>query len=148
MVVPSAMLGLVGVTWIDESVAEVTVNVVLPDTEPEVAVIVAVPKTAEVASPALLTVATEVEEELQVTVAVRSWLVLSEKMPVAMNCLVVPRAMLGFVGVTSIEASVFALTNGLKLAVPPLQPNRRLNNSATYIKRSNLLFKYIMARLH
>jgi len=76
------MLGRPGVTSIDTSVAEVTVSAVLPDTVPNVAVIVAKPTATAVACPlepgALLIVATVVEEELQTTDAVRSWLELFE----------------------------------------------------------------------
>jgi hypothetical protein len=76
------MLGLVGVTWIDTSVDVVTVSVVLPETPPNVAVIVVDPAVAAVASPlelaALLIAETVVDEELQVAEAVMSWLLLSE----------------------------------------------------------------------
>ena len=73
--VPSAMLGLVGEIWIEDSVAEVTVSVVLPDFPPKVAVIVGEPAATEVAKPFELMAATEVEDEDQVTESVRSWLV-------------------------------------------------------------------------
>jgi hypothetical protein len=76
-VVPFAMLGLVGVTARETSVAGVTVRVVEADTPPEVALIVVEPVSTEVASPfepaALLMVAIPVDEELHVTDAVRSW---------------------------------------------------------------------------
>jgi hypothetical protein len=77
------MLGLVGETWIEDSVtrAEFTVSVDVPVT-PSVAVIVVEPAATEVANPmepgALLIVATPPADEFQVTEAVRSWLVLSE----------------------------------------------------------------------
>jgi hypothetical protein len=80
-VVPSTMLGLTGVIAMDTSVAEVTVNVVDPDVLPNVAVIVVEPADADVASPletALLMAATPAADELQVTDAVRSCVVLSE----------------------------------------------------------------------
>ena len=76
------MLGLVGVTPIDTSVADVTVSVVLPETVPDVAVRVVGPGATEVARPlepaVLLTEATAAADELQVTDAVRSCVVLSE----------------------------------------------------------------------
>jgi hypothetical protein len=50
-VVPNAIEGLAGMTAIDTSAAEVTVNVVEPCTEPEVAVILAVPVSALLATP-------------------------------------------------------------------------------------------------
>jgi hypothetical protein len=84
------MDGFVGVTAMETSVAAVTVNVVEPDTEPDVAPMVVVPTLAPVARPllpaALLTVATFALEEAQVTDAVRSCVVASEYVPVAVNC--------------------------------------------------------------
>ena len=89
LVMPSAMLGFVGDTWIETSVAEVTVSKVPPETPSAVAVMVVEPAPAAVARPLdpamLLTGATEVDDELQVTDEVRSWLELSEKTPVAAN---------------------------------------------------------------
>lgn len=52
---------------------------------------------------AVLTVAAAGFEELQVTVPVRFCVLLSLKVPVAMNCSVVPTAIDGFPGVTTIE---------------------------------------------
>src|SRR5436190_1973197 len=73
-----------------------------------------VPAATDVARPfdplALLIVATPGLDELQVTWVVRSCIVLSLKVPVAVNCRVVPFAMLGFVGVTAIEVRVAAVT--------------------------------------
>src|SRR4029077_14123525 len=73
-----------------------------------------VPTPAAVARPfepdALLTVATLVAEEPQVTTAVRSCVELSVKVPVAVNCSVSPLAMLGFGGVTAMDTSVAAVT--------------------------------------
>ena len=77
-----AMLGFVGVTARDTSVAGVTVRVVEPAMLPDVAVIVVEPTATEVARPlepaALLIVAMAVLDELQVTAAVRFWVVPSE----------------------------------------------------------------------
>jgi hypothetical protein len=113
-VVPFTMLGLVGVTAMDTSVAEVTVSVVDPDIPPDVAVIVVEPAVAEVASPldpaALLMAATAAADEFQVTSVVRSCVVLSEYVPVAVNCCVVPFTMLGLVGVTAMDTSVAEVT--------------------------------------
>ena len=81
-VVPRAMPESVGVTAMDTRVALVTVNVVAPAIVPDVAVMVLLPAATGVASPwepaALLIVATPVPDELQVAVAVRSCVVLSE----------------------------------------------------------------------
>lgn len=65
-------------------------------------------------------------------------------MPVAVNCLVVPRAMIGLTGITSIETRTFD-TSKLELP-PPLQPNVKLNNSAPHIKKSNLIRELVMAK--
>ena len=73
------MLGLVGVTNMDTSVAWVTVNVVDPDMLPDVAVIVVEPAATDVAKPlepaALLILAKPVVDEFQVTAVVRSCVV-------------------------------------------------------------------------
>jgi hypothetical protein len=123
--VPAAMLGFVGATWIDTSVAEVTVSVVLPEIVPDIALMTVEPVATAVASPleplVLLTVATGIDEELQVTIAVMSWIVLSEKIPVAVNCLLVPSAMLGFVGSTSTDTSVAVVT--VSVVLPEIPPN-------------------------
>ena len=107
--VPFAMPALAGETEIDRSVAGFTVSVVEPEMLVQVAVIVVVPAPTEVARPfepdVLLMVATPVSDEVQVTYAVRSCVVPSEKVPVAANCRPVPPAITGFVGVTAIEAS-------------------------------------------
>jgi hypothetical protein len=73
-VVPTAIEGVVGVIDIETSAAAVTVSVVDPLTEPEVAVIVAVPCDTAVAKPtvgfALLIVATPGVSDDQVAVLV------------------------------------------------------------------------------
>ena len=73
-VVPFAILGDTGVTAMETSPAAVTVSAVLPETVPIVAAITVLPVPAELANPlvpvALLTVATLVTDELQVTWAV------------------------------------------------------------------------------
>ena len=75
-VVPLAMLGLVGVTAMDTSVAAVTVRIVEPDMLPLAAVMVAPPVPTLVAKPALPealeTAATEEFVDDQVAAAVRS----------------------------------------------------------------------------
>ncbi len=76
------MLGLVGLTAMDTSVAEVTVSAVDPDIPPDVPVIVVEPAATEVANPlelaALLMVATPETDEFQVTDVVKFCVVLSE----------------------------------------------------------------------
>jgi hypothetical protein len=76
------MLGLVGETAMETSVAGVIVSAVDPDMLPNAAVIVVVPAVTEVASPcepaALLMAATPTTDELQATAVVRFCIVLSE----------------------------------------------------------------------
>ena len=79
------MLGLAGVTDMEDRDAEITVRTVLPEEVPvekllgmvEVAVMVVIPGAMAVARPLLLTVATDVLDELQVTCVVISWFVWS-----------------------------------------------------------------------
>ena len=107
----------------DTSVAGVTVSVVDPDILPDVAVIVVVPAAAGVASPLvlepaeLLMAATPAADEFQIASIVRSWVVLSENVPVAVNCFVVPSAILGLAGVIASETSIACVT------VTPVHPD-------------------------
>jgi len=87
---PVATLGLAGDTVIAVSVAAVTVSVVLPDIEPDVAVTTVEPTAMPVARPPEFMVATDVDPDDQVTNAVISTDVPLEYVPVAMNCLVSP----------------------------------------------------------
>jgi len=79
-----------GVMEIEINVAGDTVNTVDPDMLPDVAVIVVEPAATGVASPfepvALLMDATDVDDELQVTVVVRFCVEPLEYVPVAVNC--------------------------------------------------------------
>ena len=84
--VPLTILGLVGVTSMDTSIAGVTINVVEPEILPDVALIVVDPAATEVANPAALIVAAPVLDEFQVTCFVRSCVVLSENVPMTVNC--------------------------------------------------------------
>ena len=72
LVRPLAILGLTGVTVIRLKVAGVTVNVVLPDLIPEVAVMTEVPTPTPVARPLGFTIATPIVPDDQVTDAVIS----------------------------------------------------------------------------
>ena len=80
------MLGFVGETAIETSVAGVIVSVVDPDMLPNVAVIVVVPAAPEMASPVLLIVETSVFDDLQLTNDVIFDVVPSEYAPVAVSC--------------------------------------------------------------
>lgn len=105
---------MAGVTEIDVSVAGVTVRVVDPEMLPDVAVTVVIPVPAAAADPlepvALLIVATFVEDELQITAVVMSCVVSSENVPVAVNCLDEPVAMLGLVGVIARDTRTAGVT--------------------------------------
>lgn len=91
------------------AVAEVTVNVVVPKMEPRAAAIVTEPVPTAFAMPAvgkvLLIVATVLSEELQLTLLVRIWVLLSLYVPVAVNWSVVACAIEGAAGVIAIETS-------------------------------------------
>src|SRR6266568_1433939 len=118
------MAGAAGVTSMDTRVADVTVRVELPDTFPDAAVISAAPTARPLACPllpaALLTAATAGSDEIQVTEPVRSWVLPSEKIPVALNCWLSPLGRLGSVGITSMAVRVADVT--VSGALPVLPP--------------------------
>jgi len=109
-VVPSGIVEVGGVMAIETSAAAVTVNSIELLTPPELAVTVVVPIPLLCASPAVLIVAVAVVSEDHVAELVRSFVVPSVNVPVAVNCCVVPRAIDGVAGVTAIETSAAALT--------------------------------------
>jgi hypothetical protein len=117
-------------------IAGVTVRIVFPEILPEAAVMVAEPVVTAVARPLLLTIATDVLEEDQVTCVVISWLVPSEYVPEAENCLVFPAGMLGLAGVTAIETSAAV---GVPPS-PPLPPHPVNSAKVKIIKRILLDF--------
>ena len=90
------------------------------ETLPEVAVIVVVPAVRAVDNPLPSTVATAVLEELQVTEWVTSWVVPSERVPVAVNCWVVRSGMLGLAGVTAMEDKTEEVT--IRMVPPETAP--------------------------
>ena len=104
------MDGLTGVTVSDTSVADVTLSEAVPLTDPDLAVIVVDPTAAVVARPARLMVATLVAEDAQLAEDVRSWVLPSEYVPVALNWAVVPFAIDGLAGDTAIDTSAAAVT--------------------------------------
>ena len=118
----------------------VTVRVVAFEMPPDAAVIVVEPAVAAVAIPldpaALLMVATAVTDEVQVTDVVRFCVLLSEKVPVAVNCCTVPLAIEGLVGVREMETSVFAVELPLP---PPPPPPQAVARARIRIKNSILL---------
>ena len=119
-VVPTGVVAVGGLIAIETSAAAVTVRSVEPLTVPEVAVIVAVPIPALCARPALI-VATEFASVAQVTVEVKSCVLPSVKVPVAVNCWLVPRAMEGLAGETAMEVS--AAAEIVNLVDPVIDPD-------------------------
>jgi hypothetical protein len=114
------MIGSLGVTDIKTRGTGVTVRFVLPEILSEVAVMVVEPAETAVTKPVVLTVATDGFNELQVTCVVISKLVVSEYVPVAVNCGVVPTSMLGFAGVTARDNRVAEFT--VRVVLPEILP--------------------------
>ena len=111
--VPKAIEGFAGVTAIDSRTAAVTLIVVLPLSDPELAVICADPVPTVDASPllvVLLMVAMVGALELHCTVLVKSCVLPSVKVPVALNCWVMPKATLGIAGVIAKETKAAGVT--------------------------------------
>lgn len=96
-----------------------TVIVVLPETPPDVAVMMVEPTPAAVARPVALMPATAVSEEDHVTDVVISLPVPSEKVPVAVNCKVSPGATDEPAGVISMKDRVEVVSPSLMLLLPP-----------------------------
>ena len=113
---PTGSDGVAGVTAIDTSCAAVTVSVVVPERpeDPSVALIVADPIPAPVATPfdpaVLENRVTAESEDPQVTVPVRSRVVESVYVPVAVSCCLAPSAMEGSGGVIASEVRRAAVT--------------------------------------
>ena len=101
---PWRTVGFAGVTLIETSAGAVTVRIVEPATLPNLAVIVEVPTACPCAKPAAVMIATDGEDEIQVTFE-RTCVLLSEKVPAAVNCCVLPLATDGFAGVTVMDWS-------------------------------------------
>jgi hypothetical protein len=117
-VVPVATEPFAGVTAIDTSVAAVTLRPVDPVMEPCLAeIVVDCPEVTPVASPAALMVAAVAFDELQVTEPVKSCVLLSENVAVALNCVVTPGLSEELAGVTAIAASVAPVTDTSTFAV-------------------------------
>jgi hypothetical protein len=115
-VVPTAMVEFTGVIAIEIKLAPVTVSEAVPLTEPELAVIVVEPMPTLVARPVESTVATDEDDEDQVT----DWshcVLPSSKFPTAVNSCVVPSAMDGIAGVTKIEVRCAATTVNVEVSV-------------------------------
>ena len=119
-VVPKGVVAFGGLMMIDVKVAAATVKTVDPVTNAEVALMVADPVPMLVASPTLLMLAVETVSEAHVAVELRSCVLPSLNVPVAINCCVVPKAMKGFAGVTAIDCRTAAVT--LIVVLPLIVP--------------------------
>lgn len=106
---PTAIDGLIGAIAIETN-AGWTVNVVAPEMVPRVAVMVEAATPTPVASPVMPIVATEVLEDVQVTVLVMVFTLPSLYVPLATNCFVAPVAIVESTGVTLMDASAAAVT--------------------------------------
>lgn len=104
------MEGVAGATAIEIRWAGTTVNELVSENAPTVAVIVVAPAATVVASPEPLMVATEVDEEVQVTPLDKSWLLPSLYVAVAVNCWLMPMARVRPTGVTAMDTIVGAVT--------------------------------------
>lgn len=122
--VRAAILGFAGVIVIDTRREFDTVSAVDPLTVPNVALMLVLPAKRLVTTPLLLMVAEAGLEEVQITDFEISCVLLSLKVPVAVNCRVVPTAMLALAGVTAIETRLAAVT--VSDAVPVTDPELAL----------------------
>jgi hypothetical protein len=113
LVVPTAMLEPAGVTAIETRVAPVTVRVAVPVTEPDFALMVEEPTPTPLARPAELMVAMAGADEVHVT-EVRTCVLPSSKLPIAVNCWVVPAAIDAVP--TAIEAAAGVTSMEIKFA--------------------------------
>jgi hypothetical protein len=139
LVVPTAIVELAGATEIPTSVAPVTVNDAVPDTEPEVAVMVAVPAPTPVATPLISTVATFEDDGDQDTL-VNNCVLPSSKLPTALNCRVVPAAIVGTAGLTAIDVRCAATTVIVEVSVnDPSAAVISLEPAATVVTSPELL---------
>jgi len=106
------------------SVASVTVRVAAPDSVEKSAVMVDFPAATPVARPlvgeALLTVATDAGDDVQLTELVRFCVLLSENTPMALNCVAVSAATVAVAGVTCSWLRVEESTTNA--AVPLTEP--------------------------
>src|SRR5947209_821102 len=118
------MLGLAGASAIDSKAAGLTVSTVVPATPPSVAEIVDVPVLSAVATPVAEMLATAGVAEAQVTWPVRSCVVLSENVPVAVNAAVSPLGTPGLAGATAIDCRTAVLT--VNVVAPVTPPNLAL----------------------
>lgn len=102
--------GLAGEILIDTKCAVDTVSPVDPLIDPKAALIVVLPLATLLTTPLLLMEAATGLVELHITELEISCTLLSLNVPVAVNCLLVPTAMVEFAGVTAIETRLAPVT--------------------------------------
>ncbi len=117
------MLRVAGVTLRAVKTSDVTVSVAGVDVTPEnIAVISAAPTLSDDARPfepaVLLTVATVVFDEVHVAQVVRFCMVMSARVPVAVNCCLYPLAILGLDGVIAMVDTA----DTVSVVVPGIPP--------------------------
>jgi len=110
----------------------VTVRMVEPLTDPKEAEIVVMPCLDVLASPWLLMVATAVLEEFQLTKVVRSCVLPSVKVPVALNCCFVPSGMEGLPGVTARDTKTGGVT--VRMVEPLTDPKEAVITVAPWAR--------------
>jgi hypothetical protein len=129
-VFPTAIEAVAGVTAMLTTVGAATVNVAGADVFPAaVAVMFVLPVATAVAKPLAAMVATLVLDDAQVTELVRSFVELSEYIPVAVNCCVAPAAIDAEAGVTATLVRVTPL-------LPP-HPTRNEKHSTKHAANSS-----------
>src|ERR1051326_5752290 len=111
--------GLAGVMLIETKCAVDTVSPVDPLIDPNAALIVVLPLATLLTTPLLLMAAAAGLVELHITEFEISCTLLSLNVPVAVNCLLVPTAMVEFAGVTAIDTRLAPVTVS---EVVPLTP--------------------------
>ena len=120
--VPRTMLGITGVMSMACSTAEVTVRVVPPDFPNKAALMKVEPTVTAEARPLLVPMDAKAGSvELHAACVVRSWTVLSVKIPVAVNCWLLPSAMLGLDGITPIDTSAADVI--VRVVLPEIVPD-------------------------
>jgi len=119
--VRAAILGFAGVMFMPTRCAVDTVRPVEPVIVPKAAAMVVLPVATLVASPVFEIVAAAGFEEVQTTDVETSCVLLSLKNPVAVNCFVVPVAIVEFAGVTVIDTRFAPVT--VRDAVPVTEPD-------------------------
>src|SRR5947208_2481775 len=101
--VPTLTFEFAGVTAMLDNVALLTVREVVPVMPPDFAVIVTVPNFLPCAKPVGLMLTTEGLDDFQVTPARLELVLLSLKVPIAVNLMNVPLAMCAFAGDTAMD---------------------------------------------